>query len=248
MASAFVSPLFWAFFFLISGAIVALSKFDVSRPYQKWVALPLNVPHLILFVHACFSLVSGWLGYRWLGSIGLLFVPLSFYVGRSFLRLRYQEQLKDYQRFLPDLLELIALCLSTGLSLPFALERLMPLLEKRSPLWAEAIAGVLAELKLGVPLETAFVHLAEHIPLPALKRISNTVGHAQNYGTQLTPLFKQMAKDMRDTHLLSVETKAQKLPVYLSVILVVFFLPSLLLVTLAPLLIRLMESLSIAFS
>lgn len=248
MVNVFFSPLFWGIFLLTSAGAFTISKFDLIKRYKAWLNLPLSAPRFIFTLHVTIALFLGVFGLRILGPLGGVIAPLAFYGGKVFLKLRYEEELQAYQRFLPDLLELIALCLSTGLSLPFTLERLLPFLEKREPLWADAIKGVLAELKLGLSLNTAFEHMAEQIPLPALKRITNMVGHAEQYGTQLTPLFKQMAKDMKDAHLAEIETKAQKLPVYLSLILVIFFLPSLLLVTLAPLLLRLIESLSLAFS
>lgn len=248
MVNALVSPLFWSLFFLTTVVLLSLKKLDLTSYYVGWLKLPLKQPRLVLSFHLVFVLSCGFLGYRGLGVLGLTFLPLAFYAGKVFLSLRFEEELKAYSAFLPELLELITLCLRAGLSLEFTLSRLMPLINKRSPFWADAIKEMLAEIKLGLPLNTAFRNLAVLIPLPVITRIANMVGHAQSYGTQLAPLFQQMAKDIRVEQLAILETKAQKLPVYLSIVLVVFFLPCLLLVTLAPLMIRLVESLSLAFT
>lgn len=138
------------------------------------------------------------------------------------------------QRALPDALDLLLICVQSGLSVEAALGRMTKDMPAQCIELAEELGLTLAELSYLPVRWRAYANLGERIGLPSVKLITAALVQAERHGTSISQALHSAALAGRDARIAEAEYKAAALPAKLSVPLVAFFLPVLLTVILAP--------------
>jgi tight adherence protein C len=72
---------------------------------------------------------------------------------------------------------------------------------------------------------TALVNMAERLEIEVLRSITATLTQTMRYGTPLGQALRVLANEMRRERMVQFEEKAARLPVMLTVPMVVFILP-----------------------
>jgi tight adherence protein C len=160
-------------------------------------------------------------------SIGL-FLP-DFVIGR--LRKRY---LADVERGLPDALDLLVICADAGLPLETALDRVALEFRDSDPPTANELALTANEMKMLPDRRQALVNIGLRTNLETLVALGGTLAQTLQYGTPLTQALRVLSNEMRDTMLVRFEEKAARLPVLLTLPMIGFFLPCVIIVVLGP--------------
>jgi tight adherence protein C len=157
------------------------------------------------------------------------------------LRVGYSRKL---ERGLPDALDLLVVCAQAGLSLEPAINRVA---EEIRPAHAE-VANELAltsnEMQVMADSRAALLRLGERTGLESLRRLSATLAQSMQYGTPLSDAMRGLAAEMRQDMLIAFEERAARLPVLLTMPMILFILPSLMMVVGGPAVIQVLKVLS----
>jgi tight adherence protein C len=138
----------------------------------------------------------------------------------------------------PDALDLLLICVESGLSVETAIQKVSQEIGGASIELAEELTLLTAELSYLPERRQAYEGLARRTNHPGVKSVMTAMIQAERYGTPVGTALRVMAKDNRDMRLSAAEKKAAQLPAKLTVPMIVFFLPVLFVVILGPAIIR----------
>jgi tight adherence protein C len=147
------------------------------------------------------------------------------------LRKRY---LRELERGLPDALDLMILCSEAGLALEGAVERVATEIRPANRAIATEFALCSSELRILADRRAALLNMAERTRLDQLRRLGTTLAQTLQYGTPLTQALRTLSAEMRHEQLVRFEAKAARLPVLLTVPMILCILPTLFLVVAGP--------------
>ncbi|MDO9709139.1 type II secretion system F family protein [Paracraurococcus lichenis] len=147
------------------------------------------------------------------------------------LRKRY---LKELERGLPDALDLMVICSEAGLALEGAIERVAAEIRPANRAVATEFALCGSELRILADRRAALLNMAERTGLGLLRRLGMTLAQTLQYGTPLTQALRTLSAEMRQEQLVRFEARAAKLPVLLTVPMILCILPTLFLVVAGP--------------
>lgn len=154
-----------------------------------------------------------------------------------------QKRHHSIRRALPDALDLMMICAEAGLSLAAALDRVAKELGRMSPELAEEFSLTSVELGFLPERALALKHLGERVDIKEMRGLVNVIVQTEKYGTPIAQALRVLAKEYRTERMLRAEQKAARLPALMTVPMIVFILPTLFILVMAPAVISVMDSL-----
>src|SRR5262245_25282532 len=151
---------------------------------------------------------------------------------------------KMLQRGFPDALDLIVICVESGMSIEAAFGKVTEQMGATYPEMSEEMGLTSAELAFLSDRRQAFENLAERTGLPSFKSLATTLLQSERYGTPIANGLRVLAQENRDTRMSMAEKKAAALPAQLTVPMIIFFLPVLFIIIAAPAGIQIVQMLS----
>jgi tight adherence protein C len=145
---------------------------------------------------------------------------------------------------IPDALDLLVICAEAGLSLDHAIEQVSRVLRSSNPEVAEEFAATAAEMRISAVRDQAFENLARRAGIASLRGIVTALNQSIRFGTPLAESLRAVAAEMRTERLVRFEERAARLPVLMTVPLMTFILPSLMIVIGTPLALRIIDMLA----
>ena len=164
------------------------------------------------------------------GAAGMM----GYYLPVFILSRRVRKRQLSIREGFPDALDMLLVCVESGLGLDGALARVADEIGRAHPLLSEQFGFIGRELRVGRDREVALRSMAERIGIDEVTSLVTLLIQTDKLGTSIGDALRAHAYEMRSTRLLRAEEKAMKLPVKLSIPLIFFILPALLLVILAP--------------
>jgi tight adherence protein C len=156
------------------------------------------------------------------------------------MRARYVAAL---QRGLPDALDLMVICTQAGLGLETAIARVAEEIRLAHPAISREFATTSRELQITAESRLALDSLARRTGLDALRRLAATLGQSLHYGTPLVAALRGLSAELRQEALTRFEERAARLPVMLTMPMVVFILPCVFIIVGGPAVMRIMAAL-----
>ncbi len=153
-----------------------------------------------------------------------------------------RRQLEIYEGF-PDALDMMLVCVEAGLGLDAAINRVGSEIGKAHPVLGEQMEQVGLEMRAGKPRHEALRNLADRTGVDEVRSLSTLLIQSDALGSSIAQSLRVHAEDMRARRMLKAEEKAHKLPVKLSIPLILCVLPSLMIVILSPAALRIMDTL-----
>jgi tight adherence protein C len=141
---------------------------------------------------------------------------------------------KMLQRAFPDALDLIVICVESGMSIEAAFGKVTEQMGATYPEMSEEMGLTSAELAFLSDRRQAFENMSDRSGLPSFKALATTLLQAERYGTPIANGLRVLAQENRDTRMSLAEKKAAALPAQLTVPMIIFFLPVLFIVIVAP--------------
>jgi tight adherence protein C len=163
------------------------------------------------------------------------FVP-QFVVGRLVRR-----RMRSVERGLADAIELLCISVEAGLALEDAIDRVVPELWRSQPTMAEELALTSADLKILPSRDAALRRLSARVAVPAVHSVVTTLTQTLRFGTPLAQALRVVAAELRNNALINLEERANKMPVLLTIPMVLFILPSVFLIIGGPSALRLID-------
>ncbi|MBB3976533.1 tight adherence protein C [Rhizobium azooxidifex] len=195
------------------------------------------LPFVFFAVGAFYIFYLGHLGdkplaIRILAAIGAAY--LGFYAPNIFISNRVSKRQLSIKRAWPDALDLLLICVESGVSMEVALRRVADEIAVASPELAEELVLTTAELSFLQDRRVAYENLGTRTGLDIVKAVMQALIQAERYGTPLAQALRVLAQESRDQRMNEAEKKAAALPPKLTVPMIVFFLPVLIAVILGP--------------
>ncbi|WP_158744280.1 type II secretion system F family protein [Acidisphaera sp. L21] len=151
--------------------------------------------------------------------------------------------LQKLDRGLPDALDMMVICSEAGLGLEPAITRVAAEIGHAHPAVAEEMRQTASELRIISDRRVALQNMGNRTGLDSLKRLGATLVQTMQYGTPLSQALRTLSSEMRTEALTRFEERAARLPVLLTVPMIVFILPTVFAVVGGPAALKVMASL-----
>ncbi|MDN3276314.1 type II secretion system F family protein [Frankia sp. RB7] len=151
-----------------------------------------------------------------------------------FLKNRISKRQLSIKRAFPDALDLLLICIESGMSVEMAFRKVAAEIVGQSIALSEEFTLTTAELSYLQDRKVAYENLAKRTGLEGVKSVCLALQQAERYGTPLGQSLRVMAQENRDMRMNEAEKKAAALPPKLTVPMILFFLPVLFVVILGP--------------
>jgi tight adherence protein C len=158
-----------------------------------------------------------------------------------FLKNKIQRRQTGIKRAFPDALDLLLICVESGMSIETAFRKVSEEIGTQSVQLAEELTLTTAELSYLPDRRQAYENLAKRTNMDGVKSVCVALQQAERYGTPMAQALRTMAQENRDIRMSEAEKKAAGLPPKLTVPMILFFLPVLFIVILGPAAIRVMQ-------
>jgi tight adherence protein C len=176
-------------------------------------------------------------------SLALGFLGPDFWLGH-----RIKDRQTNIRLGLPDLLDLMVICIEAGLSLDQAVMRCANELSRSQPALADELSLVTLEQRAGRPRMEAWQNLAERVDIDVIRALVSSLKQADQFGTSVAKILRVQSDTLRIQRRQRVEELAAKVPVKLVFPLALFIFPTLFIVALGPAIISMQESMKKFFS
>ncbi len=160
-----------------------------------------------------------------------------------FVRSKLKARQKEVQLAMPDMLDLLVVCVEAGLGLNQALSRVADEIYHVSPVTSEQLTLVNLEIRAGTPREDALKHLADRTGLPDMKSLVAMLVQTDRFGTSVADALRIQADTLRIKRRQRAEEAAAKTTIKLVFPLVLCIFPAMFVVVLAPSVIAIMREL-----
>ncbi len=205
-------------------------------PVVTFIAVRVITPCLLFAVAALYVFVILQLQYPFIVKLGIAIAAalLGYYAPAIYVRNRISKRQKSIRRAWPDALDLLLICVESGMGVESAFRKVAGEIGSQSIELAEELSQTTAELSYLPERRKAYENLAERTGLDGVKSVVTTLVQAEKYGTPVGQSLRVLAQESRDARMAEAEKKAAGLPPKLTVPMIVFFLPVLFAVLITP--------------
>lgn len=171
-------------------------------------------------------------------ALGFGFLAPDFWLTR-----RIKERQAQIRLGLPDLLDLLVVCVEAGLSLDQATSRAAKEIGGKRSAMADEISIVILEQRAGCPRTEAWKHLADRTGVESVRHVVSMLAQSEQLGTSIARTLRVHAQSLRTQRIQHVEEQAAKTGIKILFPLVLCIFPNLFLVILGPALMLTLDSL-----
>jgi tight adherence protein C len=160
------------------------------------------------------------------------------------LQKKLASRMKQLRHGFPDALDLLVVCVESGLGLGPALQRVADELGVSHPELSFELATVTAEIRAGVQRETALKNLADRTGLSDIRGLVSLLVQSMRFGTSVADALRVYSDEFRDQRMQAAEEQAAKLSTKLIFPLILFMFPVFFIVAIGPAVLRLIDAFS----
>jgi tight adherence protein C len=169
---------------------------------------------------------------------------LGFFIPRFFLKRLINDRQTRIRIAMPDALDLTVICVEAGLALDQAMMRVGEDLRHAHPDLADEFYLMNLELRAGKPRADALRNLYNRTGVDDIKALVTTLVQTDRFGTSVAQALRVHSDSLRTERRQRAEEQAAKTTIKMVPPLVVFVLPSIIIVTLGPAIIQLYRTLT----
>jgi tight adherence protein C len=210
------------YYFLTARIAIPIVIFVVALFYTLFI-LPIDLPSISKF------------------TLPLIIAGTSAFLPNIYLKNRVDKRKLIIQRAWPDALDLMLICVESGMSIEGAFQRVAEEVGVQSVELAEELSLTTAELSYLSERRMAFENLANRTGVDGVKNVMMALIQAERYGTPVGTAIRTMADDTREARMQMAEQKAASLPPKLTVPMILFFLPVLFFIIMSPAVMQVMD-------
>jgi len=184
------------------------------------------------------TLLPGWLrdGRVNSGEAATAFF-LGFFVYRAFcifLKLRSERRQREMRRELPHILDLLLMVLDSGVSIDQALQHVSLQVGRVAPLSGQMLTRYIADTEDGMPYDKALDRLALRLAISEGRDFTGLLKQNLFQGGELAQPLRRLATDISETRLSLAREQLGRKSVLLTLVMLAFFMPVLLIAIAAP--------------
>lgn len=233
------------------GTVVPQNPTDVSIHHKRLITAGYRGPHALKVLYGIKALLALTLTLLSLGVIfgfevgnepALFQILAAFFAGWTLpnfvvARMAARRQ-KGIRKGLPNALDMLVICVESGLGLDQALMQVAKELRHAHKEISDEFAILNLEMRAGKRRADALHHLGERTDVDELKKLVSVLVQSDRFGTSISQTLKNFSDYMRVQMRQDAEEKAAKIGVKLVFPIFFFILPSLFVVTVGPMIVR----------
>ncbi|MBN2798450.1 MAG: type II secretion system F family protein [Deltaproteobacteria bacterium] len=178
-----------------------------------------------------------------MATITMVAVAAGYYLPQMILNSQVEARQKLLARPFPDALDLLVSSVEAGLGLDSAFQRVASELESIGPELSFEFKMVNHEINAGVSRIDALKHLQERTGLDQVRSLVNMLSQAERFGTSIARSLRIHSHVARERRMAEAEEKAAQVSPKLTVVMILFLLPTLMAVLLGPAAVRIKNNL-----
>jgi tight adherence protein C len=167
---------------------------------------------------------------------------LGFYLPQYFLRLITRRRQDRIDKALPDVLDLLIVCMEAGLAMQATFNRVAEEIKPVSKDLQKELLITNAEMRTGIPREIALKHLGERTGVQSVKSLVGLMIQSDKMGASIAQSLRTHASFTRVQRAQKAEEIAAKLPVKILMPMILFIFPAIFIVVLGPAIIQISKS------
>ena len=208
-------------------------------------ALPLFIGGKVLLAASLPTLAAASLRGKLEGTLYALVIAVAFVGGLlapdyAIGKIR-KKHLAKVEAGLADALDMMVICAEAGLGMEPAIARVSLEMVHVHPALAQELARTTNELQVIVDNRVALTNMGGRTGLDSLRRLGGTLVQTLQYGTPLGVALRQLSAELRQETLTKFEERAARLPVLLTMPMILFILPCVFLIVGGPAVIQLVK-------
>lgn len=174
-------------------------------------------------------------------ALSLASAGIGYYLPELYVKNRITKRQKSIIRAWPNALDLLMICVESGMSIEHAFRKVADEITSQSKELAEELALTTAELSFLPDRRTAYENLGRRTDMEGVKSVVSGLMQSEQHGTSLGTVLRVLAQENRNTRMSMAEKKAAALSPKLTVPMILFFLPVLFAVIITPAVIQILE-------
>jgi len=175
-------------------------------------------------------------------AVALIACAFAFFLPNIWVMNKATNRKMGLEQPLPDAIDLLVTCVEAGLSLDAAMARVSQEMELVAPMLASELKQTMLEIQAGVKRSDAFHRLSHRTGVEDLKSLSAMIIQTELFGTSVSRALRVHSEGMRTKRMQLAEEKAAMVSVKMTVPLIFFILPSLMVVVMGPAALMLINS------
>lgn len=166
---------------------------------------------------------------------------LAFFLPNMIVAMRRRERTSQMREHLPNAVDLLEVCVSSGMGLDMAWNVVTDEIRRVGPALADEMALTSLEINLGAPRADAMRHMVDRTRVEEIGSLVTMLVQAERFGTSIADALQSMAGSMRERRSFMAQEKSEKTAVKLLFPMLLFIFPAVFIVLVGPAGIRLYE-------
>ena len=169
---------------------------------------------------------------------------LGYFGPRRWVEKRVEARKDEILSGFPDALDMMLICVEAGQSLDQSIQRVSREIAQAYPALGEELGAVGEQVKAGRERSEVLKDLAKRCDISDITSFVTVMVQASTYGTSITDALRVFAAEMRDKRIMRAEEKANLLPTKMTLGTMMFTVPPLLIILIAPSVVGIMTDLN----
>lgn len=206
--------------------------------YSVKTVLAISFPATVLLTAPLFPNIST-------GQVmffAMLFAGVGIVVPNIFLRNAVEKRKKRLRAGFPDSLDLLVVCVESGLGLAAAIQRVAEELSVSHDELADELTLVNSEIRAGIERSVALKNLAHRTGLEDIRGLVTLLSQSMRFGTSIADTLRIYAEEFRDKRMQLAEEMAAKVGTKLIFPLVLCLFPAFFVVAIGPAILKILEA------
>ncbi len=209
--------------------------YATSKALDTYSLIRVAAPAAAFVLGACVPVAPAF----WMFFLPLLF----FFLPEVVLSRLINKRAKRIAKSLPDVIDLLVICVEAGLGLDQATARVAEELAISHPDITEELIRLGQEQRAGKPRLEAWRDMTERLQIPELDAFVSMIVQAERFGTPIARALSTFASNTRMQRTQAAEEKAAKTTIKITFPLVLFIFPCIFIVLLGPAVLSMMHNL-----
>lgn len=181
-------------------------------------------------------------------TLQLIIAFAALYVGLLLPRMVLDKMVHARQEAIsnsfPDALDLMVVCANAGLGMTATVQRVAQELEFLAPELSDEFNLTAAQLQVSGDVSKVLTDMAERIDMDSVRSLASTLTQSRQYGTPISEALRVLAASERTARRMRTEEAAGKLATKMTLPMMIFILPTVLLIVGGPAVLGLIQSFS----
>ena len=173
-------------------------------------------------------------GFLTLYLVGATMALLGLFLPNMVVQAKADRRQEAIVNGFPDCLDLILVCVEAGLGIEASMDRVGREMVHSHPLVAGLLSATTLHLRAGASKEEAYRRMADMSHTSEIRSFATLLIQSDKLGTSIASTLRVYSEEMREKRRMRAEEKAHRLPVLISIPLVVFMLPTMIGVLMLP--------------